>query len=223
MSGRDNFDEQRFEYFRDSTVALEAIQGRSARLAHRRTAPNPGRKEKTAYDFPRHQGEPRPEGGIPDPQPRHHAGLRVQHAAGQVQGRAPAPRVQLYAFDFEEMNKQIFYGQYTRVASYFEGHRARLLRPAVGPGAGHPGGGARQGAARGLPPPPYANPVGGTPEAVRTNLREGLRLLREAGYEVRNQKLVNAKTGEPVVVGVPGGRPEFRAASHCSSSPRSSA
>src|SRR6202040_2592171 len=47
---------------------------------------------------------------------------------------------------------------------------------------------------------PYANPVGGTPEATRNNLREGLRLLREAGYEVRNQKLVNGKTGEPVVV-----------------------
>jgi microcin C transport system substrate-binding protein len=46
----------------------------------------------------------------------------------------------------------------------------------------------------------YTNPVGGSPEAVRANLREAIRLLREAGYEVRNQKLVNAKTGEPVVV-----------------------
>ena len=26
-----------------------------------------------------------------------------------------------YAFDFEEMNKQLFFGQYTRIASYFEG------------------------------------------------------------------------------------------------------
>jgi len=44
---------------------------------------------------------------------------------------------------------------------------------------------------------PYTNPVGGTPENVRANFRESLRLLKEAGYEVRNQKLVNAKTGEP--------------------------
>jgi microcin C transport system substrate-binding protein len=35
---------------------------------------------------------------------------------------------------------------------------------------------------------------------VRTNLREATRLLREAGYEIRNQKLVNAKTGEPMTV-----------------------
>jgi microcin C transport system substrate-binding protein len=26
-----------------------------------------------------------------------------------------------YAFDFEEMNRQIFYGQYKRITSYFEG------------------------------------------------------------------------------------------------------
>ena len=26
-----------------------------------------------------------------------------------------------YSFDFEEMNRQIFYGQYKRITSYFEG------------------------------------------------------------------------------------------------------
>ena len=47
---------------------------------------------------------------------------------------------------------------------------------------------------------PYTNPVGGNPEAVRDNLREALRLLKEAGYEVRDRKLVNAKTGEPFTI-----------------------
>src|SRR6185436_7391218 len=47
---------------------------------------------------------------------------------------------------------------------------------------------------------PYTNPVAGSPEAVRTNLREAVRLLKEAGYEVRNQQLVNAKTGEAFAV-----------------------
>ena len=47
---------------------------------------------------------------------------------------------------------------------------------------------------------PYTNPVGGTPENVRANLREALRLLKEAGYEVRNQKLINVKTGEPFTI-----------------------
>jgi len=39
---------------------------------------------------------------------------------------------------------------------------------------------------------------------VRTNLREAMRLMREAGYEVRNQKQVNAKTGEPLSVEILG-------------------
>jgi microcin C transport system substrate-binding protein len=101
-----------------------------------------------------------------------------------------------FAFDFEEMNKQLFYGQYKRIASYFEGTEL---------------------AARGLPegeelkiletvrdkvPPevftkPYTNPVGGNPENVRNNLREAIRLLKEAGYDIRDRKLVHGKTGEP--------------------------
>jgi microcin C transport system substrate-binding protein len=46
----------------------------------------------------------------------------------------------------------------------------------------------------------YKNPVNGNPEAVRANLREATRLLREAGYEIRNQKLVEAKSGEPMTI-----------------------
>jgi microcin C transport system substrate-binding protein len=46
---------------------------------------------------------------------------------------------------------------------------------------------------------PYVNPVGGNPEAVRANLRESARLLKEAGFEVRDRKLVDA-AGKPVTV-----------------------
>jgi microcin C transport system substrate-binding protein len=46
---------------------------------------------------------------------------------------------------------------------------------------------------------PYANPVGGNPENVRDNLRNATRLLKEAGYEVRDGKLVD-KNGALVKV-----------------------
>src|SRR5262249_3116418 len=46
----------------------------------------------------------------------------------------------------------------------------------------------------------YVNPVGGNEEARRGNLREAARLLKEAGYEIRDRRLVNAKTGEPFKV-----------------------
>src|SRR5205085_3843654 len=44
---------------------------------------------------------------------------------------------------------------------------------------------------------PYTNPVNGNPEAVRANLREAGRLLKEAGYEIRDRRLINLKTGQP--------------------------
>ncbi len=46
---------------------------------------------------------------------------------------------------------------------------------------------------------PYENPVGGDPEKVRENRRQSTRLLKEAGYEVRDQKLVD-KNGKQVSV-----------------------
>src|SRR4030095_1488514 len=102
-----------------------------------------------------------------------------------------------FAFDFEEMNKQIFFGQYSRINSYFDGTELSS--------SGLPQGQELEilEKVRDKVPPevfttPFTNPVGGSPEKVRANLREGMRLLKEAGYEVRNQKLVNAKTGEPL-------------------------
>ena len=37
-----------------------------------------------------------------------------------------------YAFDFEEMNKQLFYGQYKRISSYFDGTELDVERIAGG-------------------------------------------------------------------------------------------
>ena len=56
---------------------------------------------------------------------------------------------------------------------------------------------------------PYTNPVGGSPEAVRENLREALRLMKEAGYEVRERKLVDSKTGAQFTLELLGADPSF--------------
>ena len=105
----------------------------------------------------------------------------------------------IIAYDFEEMNKQIFFGQYKRIKSYFEGTELAS--------SGLPQGQELEilEKVRDKVPPEvfttaYVTPVGGSPEKVRANLREATRLLREAGYEVRNQKLVNAKSGEAMTV-----------------------
>jgi microcin C transport system substrate-binding protein len=192
--GRDNFDELRFEYFRDSTVALEAFKADHVDWRMENIAKNWA----TAYDF----------AAVNDKRvmleefPQRSRGIMQAFAFNIRRDKFKDARMRLafnFAFDFEEMNKQIFFGQYKRITSYFDGTEL---------------------ASSGLPegqeldilekirdkvPPevftkPYTNPIGGNRDNVRANLRESTRLLKEAGYEVRNQKLVDAKTGEALSV-----------------------
>jgi microcin C transport system substrate-binding protein len=103
-------------------------------------------------------------------------------------------------FDFEELNKSAFFGQYKRIASYFAG----LEEFDAG---GLPQGqelqildGIKDKVSPDVFTTPYANPVNGTDEARRANLRTALGLLKDAGWEIRDRKLVNAKTGEAMTV-----------------------
>jgi microcin C transport system substrate-binding protein len=192
--GRDNFDELRFEYFRDSTVALEAFKADTVDWRSENSAKNWA----MAYDFP----AVREKRVILEEFPERNRGLMQAFAFNTRREKFKDPRVRRafnYAYDFEEMNKQLFFGQYKRITSYFNGTELAS--------SGVPEGQELQilEKVRDQVPPevfttPYSNPVGGSPEKVRANLREGTRLLKEAGYEIRNQKLVHAGTGEPLSV-----------------------
>jgi microcin C transport system substrate-binding protein len=188
--GRDNFDELRFEYFRDTTVALEAFKADTVDWRTENSAKNWA----TAYDFPA-VTEKRV---LLEEFPVNNVGIMQAFAFNIRRAKFQDSRVRLafnYAFDFEEMNKQIFYGQYKRIKSYFEGTELAS--------SGLPEGreleileGVRDKVPPELFTTAYLNPVGGNPQAVRTNLREAVRLFKEAGYEVRGERLVNGKTGE---------------------------
>jgi microcin C transport system substrate-binding protein len=196
--GTNNFDVIRIEYFRDSTVALEAFKGDQIdfRLENSALFWN------TRYDFPA-RSEKRV---LLEEFPVLNVGVMQAFALNARRDKFKDARLRRafnFAFDFEEMNKQLFFGQYKRISSYFEGTELAWHEPKPAPPTG------RElevlESVRGMVPPevfttPYTNPVGGNPEAVRNNLREAIRLAREAGYEVRNQKLVNSKTGEPLTV-----------------------
>jgi microcin C transport system substrate-binding protein len=192
--GRDNFDELRFEYFRDTTVALEAFKADTIDWQIEPSAKNWA----TAYKFPA-VAEKRV---ILEQFPMNSVGIMQAFVLNTRRDKFKDPRVRLafnYAFDFEAINKQIFFGQYTRTASYFQGTELAAT--------GLPTGRELEilGSVRSQVPPevfttPYTNPVGGNPQAVRDNLRQAVRLLREAGYEIRNERLVDAKTGEPYAV-----------------------
>ena len=191
--GHNNFDELRYEFFRDNLVALEAFKADQADWI----AENSAKQWATAYDFPAvtEKRVIREEFPVND--------------SGRMQGfvlnlrREQFKDVRLrrafnYAYDFEEMNKQLFFGQYKRINSYFEGTELASSGLPVGQEL------AILETVRDKVPAevfttPYQDPVGGSPEAVRANLRESARLLKEAGYEVRDRKLVDA-AGKPVTV-----------------------
>jgi microcin C transport system substrate-binding protein len=187
--GRNNFDELRFEYFRDTTVALEAFKGDQVDWRTENSAKNWA----TAYDFPA-VAEKRV---LLEEFPNRSSGIMQAFALNIRRAKFSDPRVRRalnFAFDFEEMNKQIFFGQYKRINSYFDGTELAS--------SGLPQGKELEilETVRAEVPgevftTAYTNPVGGNPEAVRENLREGLRLLKEAGYEVHDRKLVDSKTG----------------------------
>ena len=191
--GLNNFDEMRFEFFRDNLVALEAFKADQADWI----AENSAKQWATAYDFPAIAEKRVIKEEFPISDSGRMQGFALNLRREQFKD-ARLRRAFNYAYDFEEMNKQLFYGQYKRINSYFEGTELAA--------SGLPEGQELQilETVRDKVPSevfttPYANPVGGNPEAVRGNLREAMKLLKEAGYDIRERKLVDA-AGKPVTV-----------------------
>ena len=185
--GTNNFQIFRYEYFRDSTVALEAFKGDQVDW---RTE-NSAKDWATAYDFP----ALREKKVVKEEFPIRNIGVMQAFAFNIRRDKFKDPRVRRafnFAFDFEEMNRQIFFGQYKRIDSYFYGTELAS--------SGIPAGKeleiletVRDEVPADLFTKPYTNPVGGDQQKVRNNLREGLKLLREAGYEISNTKLTNSQ------------------------------
>ena len=167
QAGQNNFDEVRYEYFRDSTVALEAFKGDQVDWRTENSAKNWA----TAYDFPAVKDKR----VVLEEFPIRNFGAMQAFAFNVRRDKFKDPRVRRafnFAFDFEEMNKQIFFGQYKRINSYFEGtelassdlpqgKELEILET------------VRDKAPAEVFTTAYSNPVGGNAENVRSNLREG--------------------------------------------------
>jgi len=189
--GRDNFDSIRFDYYRDGTVSLEAFKAGEYDFREE----NSSKSWATAYTSPAiTKGLIRKE-EIRNEVPTGMQGF-VLNTRRPIFQDARVRRALAYAFDFEWSNKNLFYGAYTRTKSYFSNselassglpsaEELKILEPL-----------------RGKVPDEvftkeYQPPATDGSGNIRDGAREALRLLAEAGWTVKGQKLVNARA-EPM-------------------------
>lgn len=187
--GQNNFDEIRYEYFLDLAVQFEAFKGDQIDA----WPENQARRWATAYDFPAvHDGRV-----IKEEFPQDYAGNGVMvgfiYNLREEKFQDPLVREALnYAFNFEELNRTLFFGFYERINSFFFGVEELMSK-------GLPEGEELEilESVRDQVPPevftePYENPVSGDAAALRQNLRTALNLLTEAGYTLNGTQLVDA-------------------------------
>lgn len=189
--GRWNFDSIRYDYYLDDNVAFEAFKAGAFDFRNEASAKNWATRY-TGKNFANHF--------IVKEEQSNDAAQDARWLAFNIQrpifGDRKVREAIGLAFDFEWMNKALFYGAYSRANSYFQNteYAARdyphadeliLLAPLK----------------KDLPPevftsvynPPKSNGNG----FDRENLLKAMTLLKEAGWELKEQKLINVKTGKP--------------------------
>jgi len=189
--GRWNFDTVRYDYYLDDNVAFEAFKAGAFDF----------RTESSAKNWAtRYIGRNFAQGYITKEEQPNTSAQDTRWLAFNIQrplfsDRRVREAITL-AFDFEWMNKALFYDAYSRANSYFQNteYAARgypdaaeltLLAPMKAD----------------LPPEVftaiYQPPVSKGDGFNRDNLLKATALLKSAGWEIKNQKLVNVKTGQP--------------------------
>ena len=143
--GQNNFDELRFEFFRDNLVALEAFKADQADWI----AENSAKQWATAYDFPA-VTEKRV---VKEKFPINNSGRMQAFAFNLRRDQFKDARLRRafnYAFDFEEMNKQLLYRTVQAHQQLFRRNGACFVGTARGAGAADARDRARQGAGRSI-------------------------------------------------------------------------
>ena len=188
--GFDNFDTIRYDYYRDTSVVIEAFKAGEFDFR----SENSSKDWATAYNVDEIKT-----GEMIKDEIKHNRSAGMQGFVYNT--RRPLfqdPKVRealAYAFDFERSNKTLFYGQYVRTRSYFDNSELAatglpskdelaLLEPLRDQ----------------LPPrvftEEYTPPTTDGTGRIRSNLRQAVKLLKEAGWTIKDGKLVNGK-GQP--------------------------
>ena len=99
---------------------------------------NSSQRWATGYNFPAFKSGDVIKYEFPTTLRRADAGLCAESCAARNSRIAASGRLSPIAFDFESMNRTLFYGSYTRDRQLFRGQRSGLQRPAAGQGTGNP-------------------------------------------------------------------------------------
>lgn len=190
--GRFNFDRIRYDYYTDDTVALEAFKAGSFDFRVETSAKNWA----TAYN-----GDKFDDGKIVAEAIEHNRPTGMQgfvfNTRRDVFSDSRVREALAYGFDFEWANKNLFYGQYTRTNSFFENselassglpseRELEILEP------------FRDQLPEDVFNESYQPPKTEGQQGVRNNLRNALKLLRSAGYDIKDGTMVHQDTGEPL-------------------------
>ncbi|MGL5603029.1 MAG: extracellular solute-binding protein [Silvania sp.] len=190
--GRWNFDTLRYDYYLDDNVAFEAFKAGAFDM----------RIESSAKNWAtRYNGKNFTRGYIVKEAFKNDSAQDTRWLAFNIQrpvfSDSRVRQAITLAFDFEWMNKALFYGAYSRVNSYFQNTEyaahgypdaaeLTLLAPLKGA----------------VPPEVFTTlyqPPRSTGDGFdRDNLLQASKLLDEAGWEIKNQKRINTQTGKPL-------------------------
>ncbi|MER9410872.1 extracellular solute-binding protein [Mesorhizobium sp. M0589] len=190
--GRENFDIKRYTYILDNNATWLAFTKGGFEDINQELS---SRKWATAYDFPAIKAGDVIKQEFKTSSPEPMQAFVLNQRRSQFQNRLVREAL-TYPFDFETMNRTLFFGFNTRTSSYFQNTEL---------------------ASRGLPqgkeleilekyrdklPPElftqeFKLPVYDSPQAERKYLKTAVDLFAQAGWVIKDGKMVNAKTGEP--------------------------
>ncbi|MBX9458170.1 MAG: extracellular solute-binding protein [Rhizobium sp.] len=194
--GQDNFGTITYAFFADRNVEFESFRAGDTDY----WAENEAKRWATQYDFP----------GVTDgrvkretlPNDGRNSGVMVGFIMNLRRDQFKDIRVREalnYAYDFEALNKTIFFGQYSRINSFFygtelassglpQGRELEILNE------------VKDAIPATIFTEEYKNPVSGDPKSFRDNMFKAIQLFKAAGYEIQGNRMVNVTTGRQFTI-----------------------
>lgn len=191
-SGRHNFDKINYEYYRDDDPMFQAFQKGLYQLWKESDSARWARD----YNFPAYKDGRIIKEELPISVPSGMSALTFNTRRPLFSNPKVREALTL-VLDFEWLNKNYYHDLYSRTQSFFDrsdlsshgrsadAHERKLLAPFSG--TVNPS----------IMDGTYKLPVSDGSGRNRTNRRKALGLLKQAGYSLKDGKLVNSKTGDP--------------------------